>query len=199
MQVTNIMLVVERALLRDGLRALLSQQADLRVVGDAPDAPRARALGIQPEVVVLDVGVPGSKSLELTRQVALHFALAQVVGLSSCVERSQAQALREAGLRAWVSPGGNGEELLRAIRLVARGEAWACAPLPDHAAGLSPREAEVLRLIAEGFTSKEMATQLTVAISTVETYRKQLMLKLGLHSVAALTRFAIRVGLAPLE
>lgn len=195
--VTTIALVVGQPLLRDGVRSLLEREPGLHLVG-AFDSPAALAPTLDARVLVLDVGVPHVKSLEAVRELSARFPRSALVGLSRCVNRRQVEALRTAGLRAWLVDGSGAGELTRAIQAVARDEAWRPAPLPDLVE-LSPREEEVLRLLAEGLTSKEMANKLEVALSTVETYRKQLMNKLALHSIAALTRYAVRTGLASLD
>ncbi len=199
LQGVSIMLVVEHALLRDGMRAVLERERDLRVVGEAPDALAARSLRLDPAVVVLDVGVPGVRGLEAIRQLGLHFGGARLLGLSLWADGRQVQALLAAGARACLVRGCSAVELISAVRAVARGEPYAVKTTPPLHGSLSPREREVLQAIAEGLTSKEIAARLEVAVSTVDTYRKQIMLKLELHTVAALTKFAVRTGLSPPE
>jgi two-component system NarL family response regulator len=195
--VTTIALVVGQPLLRDGVRSLLEREPGLHLVGTF-DSPAALSATLAARVLVVDVGVPHVKSLEAVRELAARFPGSGLVGLSRCVNRRQVEAMRTAGVRAWLVEGSNATDLTRAIHAVARDEAWRPTPLPEPVE-LSPREEEVLRLLAEGLTSKEMANKLEVALSTVETYRKQLMNKLALHSIAALTRYAVRTGLASLD
>lgn len=196
---TTVVVVAEHTLVRDGIRALLDKENDLRLVGEAADVPDALALHLDPRVVLLDVGVPGMQCLEGARQLLTHFPHARLVCLSSCVARRQVDGLIGAGAKGCLGKKAGAAELVKALRMAARDEPFVSTSPPEHPGHLSPREEEVLQLLAEGFTSKEIAMRLEVAVSTVETYRKQLMTKLDLHSVAALTRFAVRSGLAPLD
>ncbi len=196
---TTVVVVAAHMLVRDGVRALLARETDLLVIGEASDARAAVDLKIDPRVVILDVGVPGSRCINATRQLLEHFAHSRVVCLSSCVDQRQVDGLVQAGVKGCLVRESGATDLVNAVRAVARDERYLPGALPHHQGGLSPREEEVLRLLAEGLTSKEIASRLDVAVSTIETYRKQVMSKLDLHSVAALTRFAVRMGLAPLE
>lgn len=198
MQDVTIVLVVKQPLLRDGVRSLLEREAGFQVQHQF-DSVAAVAVAQPPRVAVVDVGVPTARSLDDVRLLATRLPGSRLVGLSRCLHRRQCDSLREAGLRAWLVDGSQASELPRAILAAARDEPWKPPVLPETTLELSPREEEVLRLLAEGLTSKEMATRLDVALSTVETYRKQLMSKLSLHSIAALTRFAVRTGLVSLD
>lgn len=196
---TTVVVVAGHALVRDGIRALLERERDLYLVGEAPDVSDALGLQLDPLVVVLDVGVPGMQRLEGARQLLAHFPRARLVCLSSCIARRQVDGLLGAGAKGCLDRKSGAIDLVKAVRAAARDEPFVSTPPPEHPGHLSPREEEVLQLLAEGFTSKEIAMRLEVAVSTVETYRKQLMTKLDLHSIAALTRFAVRSGLAPLD
>ncbi|MCC6337044.1 MAG: response regulator transcription factor [Myxococcales bacterium] len=212
----NILLVDDHQMLRDGLRAVLAQEPDLHVAGEAADGRAALdACGsLHPDVVVMDVAMPGLNGIEATRLLTARAPRSKVVALSMNADRRYVQAMFEAGAWAYLLKSSASDELIRAIRAVARDEKYVSpavagtvvealvsrpnAPVEPHDQ-LSPREREVLQLIAEGLTSKEVAVRLHVAVSTVETHRKQIMAKLELRSVAELTKFAIRAGLTSLE
>lgn len=215
----NILLVDDHQMMRDGLRAVLERESDLHVTGEAADGRTALDMcgTLHPDVVVMDIGMPGLNGIEATRQVTSHHPRTKVVALSMNSDRRYVHAMFEAGAWAYLVKSSASEELLRAIRAVAQDEKYvsptvASAVLDAFVVGpkasgtprdprgeLSPREREVLQLLAEGMTSKEIANKLDLAVSTIETHRKQIMAKLELRSVAELTKFAIRSGLTTLE
>jgi DNA-binding NarL/FixJ family response regulator len=212
----NIVLVDDHKMIRDGLRAVLEKETDLHVTGEASDGRVAVDLcrSLRPDVVVMDIGMPNLNGTEATRQVAHQNPQTKIVALSMNHERQYVREMFEAGASAYCVKSSAGEELVRAIRTVLRHEMYvsptvANAVLEDFVGGprkqpgsprseLSPREREVLQLLAEGLTSKEMAVRLELAVSTIETHRKQIMGKLSLRSVAELTKYAIRKGLTTL-
>lgn len=213
----NILLVDDHQMMRDGLRAVLERETDLHVSGEAADGRTALELcsTLHPDVVVMDIGMPGLNGIEATRQVTTHHPRTKVVALSMNADRRYVHAMFEAGAWAYLVKSSASEELIRAIRAVAHDEKYvsptvASAVLDAFVVGpkatardprgeLSPREREVLQLLAEGMTSKEIAARLDLAVSTIETHRKQIMAKLELRSVAELTKFAIRTGITTLE
>ena len=213
----NILLVDDHQMMRDGLRAVLERESDLHVSGEAADGRAALELcaTLHPDVVVMDIGMPGLNGIEATRQVTTHHPRTRVVALSMNADRRYVHAMFEAGAWAYLVKSSASEELIRAIRAVAHDEkyvsptvasavldAFVVGPKASHRdprSDLSPREREVLQLLAEGLTSKEIANKLDLAVSTIETHRKQIMAKLELRSVAELTKFAIRTGITTLE
>ncbi len=213
----NILLVDDHQMMRDGLRAVLERESDLHVSGEAADGRTALELcsTLHPDVVVMDIGMPGLNGIEATRQVTTHHPRTRVVALSMNADRRYVHAMFEAGAWAYLVKSSASEELIRAIRAVSNDEKYvsptvASAVLDAFVVGpkaahrdprseLSPREREVLQLLAEGMTSKEIASKLDLAVSTIETHRKQIMAKLELRSVAELTKFAIRTGITTLE
>jgi DNA-binding NarL/FixJ family response regulator len=213
----NILLVDDHQMMREGLRAVLEQEPDLHVAGEAADGRAALEAcdRLQPDVVVMDVGMPGLDGIEATRQLQSRAPRARVVALSMNADRRYVQAMLSAGAWAYLVKSAASDELIRALRAVSHGEKYvspavagaavdalgggSAAVRADPRGQLSPREREVLQLIAEGLTSKEIAMRLRVAVSTIETHRKQIMAKLDLRSVAELTKFAIRAGLTSLE
>jgi DNA-binding NarL/FixJ family response regulator len=213
----NILLVDDHQMMRDGLRAVLERESDLHVTGEAADGRTALEMcdTLHPDVVVMDIGMPGLNGIEATRQVTAHHPRTRVVALSMNADRRYVHAMFEAGAWAYLVKSSASEELIRAIRAVAHDEkyvsptvasavldSFVCGPKATHRdprSDLSPREREVLQLLAEGMTSKEIANKLDLAVSTIETHRKQIMAKLELRSVAELTKFAIRTGITTLE
>lgn len=213
----NILLVDDHQLMRQGLRALLEREDDLCVVGEAADGQSALELAprLRPDLVLMDVSMPGLNGIEATRRLLTLLPRTRVIGLSMNGDRRYVQAMFEAGAWGYLLKNSASEELIRAIRAVARDEKYVgptiagvvveallgggSAQPVDPLSGLSAREREVLQLIAEGMTSKEAATRLNVAASTIETHRKQISAKLGLHSVAELTKLAIRAGLTSVD
>ena len=213
----NILLVDDHQMMRDGLRAVLERESDLHVSGEAADGRTALELcsTLHPDVVVMDIGMPGLNGIEATRQVTTHHPRTRVVALSMNADRRYVHAMFEAGAWAYLVKSSASDELIRAIRAVSHDEKYvspavASAVLDAFVVGpkatqrdprseLSPREREVLQLLAEGMTSKEIASKLDLAVSTIETHRKQIISKLDLRSVAELTKYAIRVGLTTLE
>lgn len=213
----NILLVDDHQMMRDGLRAVLERESDLHVSGEAADGRTALELcsTLHPDVVVMDIGMPGLNGIEATRQVTTHHPRTKVVALSMNSDRRYVHAMFEAGAWAYLVKSSASDELIRAIRAVAHDEKYVSptvasavldafvvgpkATTRDPRSDLSPREREVLQLLAEGMTSKEIAARLDLAVSTIETHRKQIMAKLELRSVAELTKFAIRTGITTLE
>jgi DNA-binding NarL/FixJ family response regulator len=208
----NILLADDHQMMRDGLRALLDHEADLHVVGEAGDGKDVVELCAQlrPDLVVMDISMPGLNGIEATRQLSARQPRVRVVGLSMNADRRYVQAMFQAGAWAYLVKSSAAQELIVAIRAVGRGEKYVSPAIANavvegfvspvaarEEAGqkLTPREREVLQLIAEGLTSKEIAARLDVSPSTIDTHRTKLMMKLDLHSVAELTRYAVREGM----
>lgn len=213
----RILLVDDHAMVREGLRVLIEREPDMHVLGDAVDGHDAiaQALDLSPSIVVMDISLPCLNGVEATRRIVEALPGVKVISLSMNADRRYVRAMFEAGASGYLLKNAASDELLRAIRAVAQNRTYVSSGIasvvvegflrggpsgqrlapPD----LSAREREVLQLLAEGKTSKEIAAILNVAASTVETHRRQIMDKLGLRSVAALTKYAIRNGLTSLE
>jgi two-component system NarL family response regulator len=213
----RILLVDDHRMMREGLRAVLERDSGFEVVGEAGDGATALALcaSLRPDIVLMALGLPGLNGIEATRRLTAAGFGGRVVGLAVNASRFSVHAMFEVGAWAYLVKSSATAELILAMRAVSRGERYVSPALAglllesfcDGAqartlAGgyeLTPRETEVLTLLSEGMTSKEIATRLAVATATIVAYRKQVMGKLDLHSVAELTRYAIRSGLTLLE
>jgi DNA-binding NarL/FixJ family response regulator len=208
----QILLVEDHALVRAGIRALLEQLPGVEVVGEASNGYDAlRLIGQhQPTVVLMDIGMAGMSGLEVMAQVAQSFPDIRVIMLSMHAhEEFVLQALRS-GAAGYLLKDAGTAELELAIRAIARGETYLSPAVSRHVVGeymrrvgstpigldqLTPRQREILRLIAQGHTTKEIAQQLAISVKTVETHRAQLMERLDIYDVARLVRYAIRLGL----
>lgn len=211
-----ILLVDDHQMMREGLAALLREQPDIDLLAQACDGREALALvkELHPRVVVMDITMPGMNGVEATRQILAARPDTRVIGLSIHGERHFVAEMFKAGAVGYLMKMGAFEELVNAVRAVDAGQTYlspsvAGEVMKDYAgrlpAGevsaldvLSEREREVLQLLAEGKTSKEIGHALHVSSKTIDTHRRQIMEKLNLHSLPELTKFAIREGLTPL-
>lgn len=208
--VIRVVIADDHAVVRDGLRALVEAQPGLEVVGEAADSQEAwqRARELKPDVLLLDLSMPGLPGADAAERIAKDCPTVKVVALTMHEERGYVTRLLRAGAAAYVAKRSATEELVRAIRAVASGGTYidpslAAALLADRppradgprqAADLTAREGEVLRLVARGYSNKEIAAALEVSVKTVETHKANGMTKLGLTNRAALVRFAVDEG-----
>ena len=214
---TRILIVDDHRIMREGLRALIEKQGGMSVVGEAEDGRRAVELAIEltPDIVIMDVTMPNLNGIEATRQIRAALPETRVIALSMHSDQRFIKGMFDAGAKAYLLKEGAFDEMAQAIRAVRKGEAYLSVRLQDgviqtfvvnsgakgatpNTSVLSAREREVLQLIAEGKSTKEIATILGVGIKTVETHRRQIMIKLQMGSVAELTKYAIRQGLTTL-
>lgn len=211
----TILLVDDHQIMRDGLRALLEGSGEFQVVGEAETGGQAVAAAARtrPHLVVMDLSLPGMDGIEATVELLRESPQSKVVILSMYDdEASVVQAMRS-GARGFVIKKASQADLLAALRTVARGGTYLSPEVSDKflecvrkgdfrkrnssvLSVLTPREAQVMRLIAGGKTSKEIAVMLDLSLETVRGYRKTLMRKLNVNNVAALTQIAIAEGLA---
>ena len=211
----RILLVDDHQMMREGLRAILEKVDGYSVVGEAGSGREAVRMvrEISPDIVVMDVAMNDMNGIEATREIRANAPATQVVALSSYSDRRYVTAILDAGACAYVLKADAYGELQRAVEAASKRMKYLCAAVTSEVIesalerGLSgsvydllaPREREVLQLLAEGLTSPEMAKRLSIAISTIETHRANIMRKLDVHNVAELTKYAIREGLTSLE
>lgn len=206
---TRILLVDDHAVVRQGFRMILAAQADLEVVGEAADGLAAVDLAqrIEPDVIVMDVSMPGLNGIEATRRIAETVSRCRVLALSMHRDAVYVREILRAGARGYLLKDAIDQDLVNAVRAVAQGQGYLSPAVSDAVLSdyrkhvtdpidlLTSREREVLQLIAEGQTNKEIATRLHLSVYTVEAHRGRIMEKLNLHSSGELVRFAIRNGL----
>jgi len=213
---TRILIADDHQIMRQGLRALLEAQPGLSVVGEAENGRKAVQLvrEARPDVVIMDVMMPDMNGMEATRRIKSMHPEVQIVALSIHSDRRFVLQMFKAGATGYLLKDCAFEELTRAIRTVTDGQAYLSPAIAGVVVGeflrnlttdaqgglpsLSPREREVLQMMAEGKTTKEIASALAVSVKTVETHRRQIMGKLGINSIAELTKYAIREGLTSL-
>lgn len=208
----RVVLADDHAVLRAGLAALLELEEDLVVVGEAANGDEAveQIRKLKPDVVVMDLSMPGTGGLDATRLVSAMDVPTKVLVLTVHAEEEYLFPVLDAGGSGYVTKGSADRDLVHAIRAVARGEVFLyphatklllqrydphAGAEPDPIRPLSAREREVLSLTAEGFSSAEIGKRLCVSPKTVDTYRARIMEKLQLHHRSELVRFALRTGL----
>lgn len=211
---TRVLLADDHEILLGGLRSLLEREPGIEVVAEARDGLEAVALAHEsrPDLAVMDVSMPGLNGIEATRRITSKQPRTRVLCLSSHADPVMVEAMLEAGAAGYLLKDNAVDELLRAIRVVAAGETYlspriaggvvqgllrggsGTAPA-SPVAQLTEREREVLQLVAEGHSNKQIAERLQVSAKTVGTHREHVMQKLDIHTVAGLTKFAIRHGL----
>ena len=212
MKPIRVLLADDHTLVRAGIRGLVANLSDVEVVGEAGDGHEALRLAeaLHPDVVLLDIGMPGLNGLEVAARLTKIDPMIRTVILSMHMsEEYVLQALR-AGAAGYLLKGSAVAELEVAIRAVARGDTYLSPAVSkrvvddyvnrtggatDPLQALTPRQREILQLVAEGHTSKDIAGRLGLSYRTIETHRNQLMKRLGINDLTGLVRFAVRVGL----
>lgn len=212
METTRVLLADDHTLLRAGLRSLLEELPGIEVVAEAADGREALALveAHRPDVVLMDIAMPHLNGLDVAARLRQEQPEVNILILSMYKDEAYVRRAILAGAAGYLLKDSDTEELGLALRAVARGETYLSPAVSTHlvadyrrqaggrfgpAGGLTPRQREVLRLIAEGRTSKAIARRLGIGIKTVESHRTMLMERLGIHDVPGLVRYAIRVGL----
>lgn len=205
----RILLADDHSLVRHGFRMILSAQADMEIAGEAGNGREAVELAekLKPDVVVMDVAMPELNGIEATRRLIELSPRSRVLALSMHKDAVYVREILRAGARGYLLKDSADADLIAAVRAVAKGEGYLSPGVSDAVLSdyrrhvtdpldlLTSREREVLQLIAEGKTNKEIATSLNLSVYTVEAHRGRLMEKLNLHSTGELVRFAVRSGL----
>ena len=213
----KIILADDHRIMREGLRALLEREAGIEVIAEADNGRTTVELSreLDPDIVVIDIGMPDLNGIDATRQIVSESPAVKVIALSMHSDRKFVREMLSAGASGYLLKDSAFEELGIALTTVINNQTYlspkiANTVVKDYLGKVEPkeskvspaltkREREVLQLIAEGKTTKDIASHLYVSIKTIETHRKQIMDKVGLNSVAELTKYAIREGLTSLE
>ena len=213
----RLLLVDDHKIVRDGLRSLLRGETDMEVAAEAENGLEALRLAekLNPDVIVMDVSMPDMNGIDAARAILERSPRCRIVALSMYSDRRFVEGMLRAGVAGYMLKDGAFEELARAIRAVAAGQAYlspriAETVIKDYVHSLeggrggffpelSARERQVLQLVAEGKSTRNVAETLHVSVKTVETHRRQIMEKLNVRSVAELTKCAIREGLTSLD
>jgi two-component system, NarL family, response regulator NreC len=209
MKKIRILLADDHAVVRQGFKMILSSQPDMEIVGEAGNGREAVELAesLKPDIVVMDVAMPELNGIEATRRLAGSTPFARVVALSMHKDNVYVREILRAGARGYLLKDSVAADVVAAIRAVAKGESYLSpavsnAVLDDYRKHvtnpidlLSSREREVLQMLAEGKTNKEIAVVLNLSVYTVDAHRGRIMEKLNVHSINELVRFAVRNGL----
>jgi len=214
---TKILIADDHKIIREGLRALLEKQQDMEVVAEAQDGlTTVRMVNrLLPNVVIMDIGMPEINGIDATRKITADNQGVKVIALSMHSDRRFVLEMLKAGASGYLLKDSAFEELVAAIHTVMANQPYLSPRITDVVVReylsslpkneqtaftvLTSREREVLQLLAEGKTTKQTAAFLNVSVKTIETHRQQIMEKLNIHSIAELTKYAIREGLTSLE
>ncbi len=212
----KIVLADDHQVLREGICSLLEKQGNLEVVAQADNGRTAVRLvrDLQPDIVIMDIAMPDLNGIEATRQIRAESPDVKVIALSMHSDRRFVAEMLKAGASGYLLKNSAFQQLTSSIRAVMEGRNYLCPEIGEivvddyikklsanetsGVSPLSPREREVLQLIAEGNSTKEIASNLSVSVKTADTHRQQIMKKLNCRSVAELTKYAIREGITPL-
>ena len=213
----KILIADDHQLLIDGLRPLLEKQKNIEVIGVAKDGMEAveKASKLHPDIILLDISMPGLNGIDAARRILKELPATKIIMLSMHADQRYIQESIRAGARGYILKESAAGELIEAISDVQRGVIffsrlvrekvlheyieWIRGGNNASYSPLSVREREVLQLLAEGKSTKDIAGILNISVKTVESHRKQIMDKLGLYSIAELTKYAIREGLTRLD
>ena len=209
----KVLLADDHRLVREGFQSILEREPDIEVIATCGDGRAATQLAesLHPDVVVMDIGMPELNGMEATRQIVATIPNTRVVVLSVFSDKRYVLAALRAGASGYVLKVGAQDDLLRAVRAVAEGKHYLSPEITGVVIDertvevgsaetvLGAREREVLQLLAEGKTSPQIAQALHVSVKTIETHRRNIMEKLGIHNVAELTKYAVREGISSLN
>jgi DNA-binding NarL/FixJ family response regulator len=213
----RVLLADDHKIFRDGLRTLIEKEAGMEVVAEAENGRKAVKLAekLSPNVIIMDVSMPDLNGIEATRKIIAGTSNVKVIALSMHSDRRFVLGMLEAGASAYLLKDCAFAELVSAVRQVAAGNTYLSPKIADVVVKgylnkvsssalttrtiLTSREREILQLLAEGMSAKEIAGHLNLSIKTIETHRRNIMEKLEIHTIAELTKYAIREGLVALE
>ena len=209
----KIVLVDDHKLLRDGLRNIIEQRSNMHIIGEASDGREAIKIcpKLLPNVVVMDVAMPGLNGIEATRQIHKNNPEIKIIGLSMHSSKQFIQSMFKAGAFAYLLKDGDSDELITAITTVVQNIRYLSKDINQEflsilksgedivKAHLSSREKEVLQLIAEGNSSKEIGEIIFLSSKTIDVHRNNIMKKIDLHTIPELTKYAIQKGLTSLD
>jgi DNA-binding NarL/FixJ family response regulator len=215
MKQTTVLLAEDHTIVRQGLRLLVEADGDIKIVGEAKTGREAVQMtrDLRPEIIVMDIAMPLLNGLEATRQILKAFPGAKILILSAHSDPEYIEQVVKAGALGYLVKQSSGDVLAKAIRELHSGRTFFTPSIakrlkdqfqkPADGVGLrkkkdhqlTSREVELLQLIAEGHANKQIASELTISIKTVEKHRQHLMEKLNIHDIAGLTRFAIAAGI----
>ena len=212
----RVLLADDHKLVRAGIRSLLARLPDVEVIAEASDGREAIQFveKNEPQIVLMDLAMPELNGLEATQHLTRTFPKVRVIILSIYADEEHVYQALCAGAAGYLLKGAATEELELAIRSVARGETYLSPPVSkpvimeyirrtnvglNSRERLSPRQTQILKLIAEGKTTKQVALELAISVKTVETHRSALMMRVGVRDVAGLVRYAVRIGLVDLR
>ncbi len=214
---TRILIADDHAIVRDGVRALLSLADDMEVVGEAPGGQEAidLAVSLEPDLILMDIAMPGLGGLEATIEIRKRVPRARIIVLSQYGDPEYVRRFLKVGVSGYMLKKAAGADLVAAIRAVMRGGlvldpeiardavsdtgAPHEAETPDAYDALTDREKQVLKLVAEGRSNKEVASMLNISVKTAMSHREHVMVKLNLHNRTELIRFALRNGVIRAE
>ena len=211
----DVLLVDDHKIMRDGIKSILRHSEEFNVVGEAENGSDAVQVArrLRPSIVLMDIGLPGLNGIEATTEILRYCPETRVIMLSMYDDEHSVVSAIRSGARAFVLKKASDNDLLDALRTVAKGGSYLSPQVSDRLLhriqrgdlepkesssaleALSPRELQVLRMVAEGKTSKEIAIMLDLGLQTVRSYRKTMMKKLGVNNVAGLTQLALSAGL----
>ena len=210
----RIIIADDHKIMRDGLRNMLDKETGMEVVAEAKNGREALRLAeqLRPDILVMDISMDDLNGIDATRALVAKGLGTKVIGLSMHADKRFVAGMFEAGAMAYLLKDCSYDELLQAVRQVLAGRTYLCSMISgvvirdyiqrmrrNETSVLSPREKEILQLMAEGSTTKRIADQLKVSVKTVETHRQHIMEKLNIFSIAELTKYAIKEGITSLD
>jgi DNA-binding NarL/FixJ family response regulator len=208
----RVFLAEDHLVVREGIKRVVDAEDDMEVIGEASDGLQAldAVLGLRPDIVLMDISMPGLDGVQTTRKILKEWPDAKVLALTAHEDRGFLKAVLEDGAAGYILKIATPKEVIEAIRIVASGRPYLDANIASEMfrgymnkgreknasprVRLSDRETEVMRQIAQGFSNKEIALELNISVKTVETYKARAMEKLQLHSRADIVQYAIQQG-----